>query len=325
MASKSRDGTLQRACRIHFGKPAIVGEFICQSGSTVFPEVWFSRKCVGRAGSAKIDVAVASCDSHRGGFIWSSCVCRFFWLAFPLLCLLSILERPLRSGELDPTQRQWIERYRKQANAPEPANMLLNHDPEPSLVEGFVDLVSPDDLSDWIVRGGHCKFEVQGQVITATCVDGSPSTYLCTKRNDYSNFVLTAELRYLVDGNTGIQFRSSVRQDQQRQEVFGPQVELEEFSRRRGWSGGIYGQSCGGYFYPLWCKEHREVRSAMNREGWNRLTLQCDDQSVKTWINGQPAAHWQTEGQFPIGFIAIQSHAGPRGTVQFRNLRLKER
>jgi len=48
--------------------------------------------------------------------------------------------------------------------------------------------------------------------------------------------------------------------------VFGPQVELEGFdgfAKGRFWSGGIYGQSCGGYFYPLWLKDHVPTRTAM--------------------------------------------------------------
>ena len=228
------------------------------------------------------------------------------------------------AGEPDPVQQPWIERYWKQPNVPKPAEMLLNETPEPSLQDAFVELVSPNDLSEWVVRGGHCEFDVDGRIITATCIDGSSSTYLCTKRDDYANFILTAEVRYRVDGNTGIQFRSGVRKIKGGQEVFGPQVELEEFSRRRGWSGGIYGQSCGGYFYPLWLKQHRQARTAMRREAWNRITLLCDDQNVKTWINGQPAAYWQTRGKYPRGFIALQSHSGDQGQIQFRNLRIRE-
>ena len=40
--------------------------------------------------------------------------------------------------------------------------------------------------------------------------------------------------------------------------VFGPQAEMEGITGDRYWSGGIYGQSCGGYFYPLWLTDHKK-------------------------------------------------------------------
>ena len=43
---------------------------------------------------------------------------------------------------IDPSQASWHKKYVKQQNAPDPADMLLNTDPEPDLKKGFIDLSS---------------------------------------------------------------------------------------------------------------------------------------------------------------------------------------
>ena len=109
--------------------------------------------------------------------------------------------------------------------------------------------------------------------------------------------------------------------------MFGPQAEMEGFdgfAKGRFWSGGIYGQSCGGYFYPLWLKEHAPTRTALKREGWNRITMSAKGNEVKTWLNGVAMANWTDDGSYPEGFFGLQIHKGPQGTVLFKNIRVKE-
>ena len=105
---------------------------------------------------------------------------------------------------------------------------------------------------------------------------------------------------------------------------FGPQAEMEGITGDRFWSGGIYGQSCGGYFYPLWLEEHKEVRAALKKKDWNRLTIMAKGNVVRTWLNGVPAAHWVDDGTYSQGFFGLQIHKGTRGTVLFRNILVKE-
>gem|GEM_PF-1962192 len=49
--------------------------------------------------------------------------------------------------------------------------------------------------------------------------------------------------------------------------AYGPPMGMEPFSQEREWSGGIYGQACGGWFYPLWLAEHAETRKAQIQHG----------------------------------------------------------
>lgn len=221
------------------------------------------------------------------------------------------------------SQSKWYEKYKKQTNAPKPAEMLVNTDPEPNLEDGFKPLFDGTDLSGWKPLGGDCQFEVIDGELVGTCVPGSSSTYLSTERDDFADFVFTCEMKWVESCNSGVMFRAQVKPNGKGgQTVFGPQAEMEGLTQGRGWSGGIYGQSCGGYFYPLWLNEHEEVRGALV-DGWNRITIWAKGNVVKTWVNGVPAAHWVDDGSYPTGFFGLQIHKGQSGKVRFRNILVK--
>ena len=225
-------------------------------------------------------------------------------------------------NKVSESQSKWYNKYKKQANIPKLEEMKLNTDAEPELKEGFTDLYNGKDLSGWTPKGGTCKFEAKGDIIVGTCVKGSPSTYLSTEK-EYSNFIFTCELKWIVDGNTGVMFRAKTKPGKKFESVYGPQAEMEGLAQGRGWSGGIYGQSCGGYFYPLWLDAHKEARAALKKDEFNRITIKADGKNVKTWINGIPAANWDNE-EYMKGFFSLQIHAGSKGEVQFRNIKIKE-
>lgn len=239
---------------------------------------------------------------------------------FSALCVTPILSM---GGELDPAQQDWFEHYKKQANIPKFDEMLANTDSEPDLGEGFETLFNGKDLKGWTPRGGTCQFEVVDGKIVGTVVKGSPSTYLSTDREDYTDFVFTCEMKWAVDSNTGIMFRAQRKPGAKGETVFGPQAEMEAEGLNRGWSGGIYGQSVGGWLYPLWLKSHAEARKAQKKGEWNRITIEAKGKVVKTWINGVPAAHWVTD-EYLKGFFSLQIHSGKEGEVHFRDIRVKE-
>jgi arylsulfatase A-like enzyme len=231
------------------------------------------------------------------------------------------------ANRVSASQLKWVGAYRKQENVPVPADMLVNVDNEPNLTKGFASLFD-GTLEGWRSRGGDCTFEAQGNVIVGQCVPGSPSTYLCTEREDFEDFIFTAELKHEVDGNTGIMFRADRQPGtgkfEGREMVFGPQCEMEAYSKQRFWSGGIYGQSAGGWIYPMWLTVHENTRNAVNPIGeWNRITVEARGKTIKTWLNGVPAAHWVTD-EYPSGYFGLQIHAGRRGEVHFRNIKVKE-
>ena len=244
-----------------------------------------------------------------------------------LVCLVSLVfcagKGITFAGTVDESQSAWHTKYKKQENAPDPKEMLLNTDPEPDVHEGFTPLFNGKDLSGWTPKGGTCTFEVVDGMLVGTCVPGSPSTYLSTEKNDYQDFIFTCDMKWEVDGNSGVMFRAQSKTEKDKEIVFGPQAEMEGITGDRYWSGGIYGQSCGGYFYPVWLKEHKEARAALDREGWNRLTISAQGNVVKTWINGVPIAHWIDDGSYPRGFFGLQIHKGSKGKVLWKNIRVK--
>ena len=245
-------------------------------------------------------------------------------LLIPTLLLAAI---PLaKANQIAESQLKYIEKYKDQTVVPKPEAMLLNTEPEPELSEGFTPLYNGKDLNGWIPLGGHCSFEASGETIVGTCIQGSPSTYLSTVKSDYTDFIFTAELKWAVDSNSGIMFRALKKENNKGVMVYGPQAEMEGFKDYpdcRGWSGGIYGQSCGGWYYPLWLDAHSEARKALKKDGWNRITIEAKGDTVKTWINGIPAAHWKNN-EYPKGFFALQVHQGQQGTILFRNIKVKE-
>jgi len=241
------------------------------------------------------------------------------------LVLAALASCHVAAGTVDSSQSDWHEKYKRQQNAPQPEDMLLNTDAEPDLTDGFKPLFNGKDLTGWAPKGGTCTFEAKQGAIVGTCVPGSPSTYLCTEAADFQNFIFTCDVKWKVDGNSGVMFRAhAVPAKGDSETVVGPQAELEGTSKDRGWSGGIYGQSCGGFYYPLWLVEHKKARAALKPQGWNRLTISAQGNVVKTWINGVPAAHWVDDGTHPKGFFGLQIHKGNQGTVLWKNIRIKQ-
>ena len=227
------------------------------------------------------------------------------------------------ANEISESQQKWFPNYQNDPNIPEPGEMLINTDPEPKLLDGFVELYNGENLDGWTPKGGYCTFEAAGESIKGVCVPGSPSTYLSTEKADYTDFIFTAELKWEVDGNTGIMFRAQSRPGEEYETVFGPQAEMEDEDRKRYWSGGIYGQSAGRWAYPLWLDAHKEARDAINYDEWNRITIKATGNTVKTWVNGIPAAHWKTK-EYLEGFFSLRVHSGKQGAILFRNIKVKE-
>jgi hypothetical protein len=248
--------------------------------------------------------------------------------AFTTLIALFVSVSFCLGNQISEDQQPFVKKYEKQKNIVSPETALINTDKEPALSAGFVSLYDGKSLAGWTPKGGDCKFTANGEVITGTCVPGSPSTYLLTDKK-YSDFIFTVEMKWEVDGNSGVMFRADTKPaqaDKKFETVFGPQVEMEGFEGhdgKRKWSGGIYGQGYAAWIYPLWLDAHQEARAALKKDEWNRLTIHAVGDTVKTWVNGVPAAHWEDD-QFLSGSLGLQVHSGSKGTIHFRNIKVKE-
>jgi len=224
-------------------------------------------------------------------------------------------------------QQQFIAKYKKQKHIIPPEKALINTELEPDLNDGFVELYNGKNLDGWHALGGHCTFDATPEAIIGKCVPGSPSTYLSTEKDDYTDFVFTAELKWLVDGNSGVIFRGKEKTEKRGSTAVGPQAEMEGFedhNGERGWSGAIYGQGYAAWIYPLWLEQHAAARKALKKDDWNRITVKAVGKNIKTWINGVPAANYMETHGYDKGFFSLQVHSGGNGEIHFRNIKVKE-
>lgn len=180
-------------------------------------------------------------------------------------------------------------------------------------------LFDGETLNGWIRRGGQALFEAQDRAIVGTTVSGEPNSFLCTE-NHYADFILTLEVKVDSDLNSGIQIRSHSREDYRNGIVHGYQVEVDP--SERAWSGGIYEEGRRGWLYDL--KDNEAARKTFRVGQWNRYRILAIGDTIRTWVNGIPAAHL-VDSMTPKGFIGLQVHATSGDTpkrVYWQNLEI---
>jgi Domain of Unknown Function (DUF1080) len=186
----------------------------------------------------------------------------------------------------------------------------------------WISLFNGKDLSGWKQLNGLAKYEVKNGEIIGKTVPNTPNSFLVTEK-EYSDFIL--ELEFWADStmNSGIQFRSESKSDYQNGRVYGYQMEIDPSSR--AWSGGIYDEGRRLWLYSL--EFNPAAKTAYRKSGWNKYRIECIGKTVKTWVNGVPAAYLIDE-MLTQGFIALQVHsidkAGDAGKqIRWRNIRIQ--
>jgi hypothetical protein len=186
---------------------------------------------------------------------------------------------------------------------------------------GFVNLFDGKTLKGWVQRGGKAKYAVEGDCIVGTTVPNTENSFLCTEK-DYANFIL--ELDFKVDPglNSGVQIRSHSLKTYKNGRVHGYQVEIDPSAR--AWTGGIYDEARRGWLFKL--ENNEAARKAFKQNEWNHFRIVADGDSIKTWLNGVPAADLK-DNMTPKGFIALQVHSTKSTKplqVRWRDIRIKE-
>jgi hypothetical protein len=179
------------------------------------------------------------------------------------------------------------------------------------------------DLSGWKQLNGKARFDVRDGVIVGTTVPNEPNSFLATERN-YQDFVLELEFQCDSTMNSGIQFRSESRPDYQNGRVHGYQMEIDPSDR--AWSGGIYDEGRRLWLYTL--EYNPAAKTAYKKQGWNHYRIECIGQTVRTWVNGVPAAYL-IDDMPTQGFIALQVHSIGRPEeagkqIRWRNITIRE-
>ncbi len=183
------------------------------------------------------------------------------------------------------------------------------------------ELLRGNSLDGWVRRGGAAQYRVDNGTIIGRSAPSTPNTFLCTERV-FGDFELALEVKVDPRLNSGIQIRSNSVPGYRDGVVHGYQIEIDPSTR--AWSGGIYDESRRGWLQTL---EHNEAARRAFRNGvWNHYRVVAVGNSIRTWINGVPAAELKDD-LTRTGFIGLQVH-GTRETepmeVRWRNIRVKD-
>lgn len=197
-------------------------------------------------------------------------------------------------------------------------------EPPPSIDgEGFVPLFDGKTLDGWRRVNGTANYHVEDGCIVGVCDPASKANTFLRTEATYRDFILALDVRFDVPGNSGIQFRSEQKDGDGR--VFGYQCEIDNRTDRR-WSGGIYDEARRGWLNDLKNETDADAREAFRMDDWNTFIIQARGRRLQTWINGVPCADYTDNDDphfTPEGFIALQVHVGKRGTIRWRNIRIK--
>jgi len=188
--------------------------------------------------------------------------------------------------------------------------------------DGWTPLFNGKNLDGWKQLNGKARYEVKNGEIVGTTVSGEPNSFLTTAEN-YGDFILELDLFVDPSMNSGVQIRSLSAQDKMNGRVHGYQVEIDP--SERAYSGGIYDEARRGWLYPL--DLNPAARQAFKNNEWNRYRIECIGNTIRTWVNGVPAANL-VDDLTPSGFIALQVHSIGNNEkagkmIRWKNIRIK--
>jgi Domain of Unknown Function (DUF1080) len=190
---------------------------------------------------------------------------------------------------------------------------------------GWTNLFNGKDLTGWKVAGGDATFSVSDNMIVGTAVANTKNTFLITEKT-FGDFQLELEVKIEdTAGNAGVQTRSHLdaTASDGKGKVYGRQCEVDPSSRK--WSGGIYDEGRRDWLYPL--QLNHKAQDAFKNGRFNRITIECIGDEMKTWINGVAAAYVvdtiDTEGFIGLQVHAITSAASAGKRVMYKNIRIR--
>jgi hypothetical protein len=184
--------------------------------------------------------------------------------------------------------------------------------------EQWQNIFNGKNFDGWTKRGGEALYHVEDGVVVGTTVAGSSNTFLCTDKT-YGDFILEVEFKVHPSMNSGVQIRSNAYAEHN-YHVHGYQVEIDPSDR--AWTGGIYDEGRRHWLNSL--EGNPKAQKAFKQNEWNHFRVEAREESIKTWVNGVPAADL-SDFMTARGFIALQVHGTRDKTpheVRWRNVRL---
>jgi hypothetical protein len=205
--------------------------------------------------------------------------------------------------------------------------------------DGFKSLFDGKTLEGW---DGKAEFwSVKDGAITGQTTRENPTrgnTFIVWKGGDVADFELHLKFK-IVGGNSGIQYRSA-RNANDPYVVGGYQA---DFDATNQYSGMLYEERGRGFVCPrskvVTIAEdgkktetsgpatNEEILKAVKKEDWNDYVVIAKGNHIIHKINGIQTAEVtdnQTGRAKDKGVLALQLHAGPPMTVQFKDIKIKE-
>ncbi len=202
--------------------------------------------------------------------------------------------------------------------------------------DAFVPLFDGTTLTGWEQHSGKAEYRVQDGAIVGKTVPDTGNSFLCTARR-YSDFILELEFKVDPSMNSGIQFRSDYYTKETEVEIAGKKkkfpadrvhgYQFEIDPSPRAYTGGVYDEGRRGWLFDL--KNNEAARKAFKQGEWNQARIECRGSSIKTLLNGVPAADF-TDELTKEGVIALQVHgigknaAAVGKEVMWKNIRIQE-
>ncbi len=228
-----------------------------------------------------------------------------------------------------------------------PASRADHHGPK--LEPGFRSLFNGKDLTGW--RGNPDLWSVQDGAITGQTGETpknklTHNTFLVYTGGSVDDFELRLKYR-IVDGNSGIQYRSKILGEGD----FGPIVGgyQADFEAGTKYSGILYEEKGrailaqrGQTTKILENSENPkkpivevlgslgdtdDIQSVIKSKDWNDYTIIANGNQLTHMINGRVTVSVIDEdpsGSAKSGVLALQIHVGPVMTVQFKDIRIRE-
>ncbi len=201
----------------------------------------------------------------------------------------------------------------------------------------MVPLFDGESLDNFEILNGTAPYEVVDGTIVGTTAEGSPNTFLATKK-EYSDFILEFEVLVDPELNSGVQIRSHqypedttvttmgnqgpVERTHKKGRVYGLQVEIS--NAEMGTSGGIYDEARRGWVANI--NDDPAASKAFKDNEWNHYRIEARGDNIKTFVNGVPCANL-TDAEDKSGFIAFQVHSykgdSPK-QVRWRNINIAD-
>ena len=209
--------------------------------------------------------------------------------------------------------------------------------------KGFEKIFDGKTLKGW---NGDPKFwSVQDGVITGKTTRENPTkgnTFIIWEGGKTGDFDLRLDYK-IVGGNSGIQYRSFKADGPDEWRIGGYQADFEAGDT---YSGICYGERFRGILSLRGKKttltigddgklkkaveefaKDADIAKAIKKEEWNGYRIVARGFNISHYINGVKTTQLidrDKKSRRADGLLALQLHAGPPMTVQFKNIRIKD-